>query len=85
LDAIKKAAYRISDRASCEITNDERVVTCTLRLLAPSSEEDAVRIADLFRIEVLDQDLRSSIASETAALRNAVLAYAFSRADIARE
>ncbi len=35
-----------------------------------------------FRNEVLDQDLRRTIARETASLRNAILAHAFSKTGI---
>jgi len=85
IESIKKAAYRFSDRAVCEITRDGDEVVCTLRFLTPETKVQAQTLANDFALEVLDQDLRRSIAAETEALRNAILAYAFSRADIPRE
>lgn len=85
VEVIKKAAYRLSDRAVCDLRTEGSEFVCTLRFLSPQTQAQAARLADDFALEVLDQDLRRSVAAETAALRNAILAYAFSRADITRE
>lgn len=45
----------------------------------PKDEERIEGLVAAFRNEVLDQDLRSIIAKETEAIRNAVLAFAFSK------
>ncbi len=76
ISAIKKAAYVISHLASVDIRLDDGKIKCALRPHTPGPTDSLV--AD-FRIEVLDQDLRETIADETAALRNAILAHAFSR------
>ena len=77
LDTIKKAAYRFIDRFSPDFRVDGEEIVCDLRFPAnasPSAVQDT--IAE-FRQEVLDQDLRRTIAAETAGLRNAILALAF--------
>lgn len=79
LTAIKKAAYRFSDRLSIEIIPGDRAIECVCRFLRPCSEDDAQRSLEAFRIEVLDHDLRLAIAKETETTRNAILAYAFSK------
>lgn len=79
IDSIKKAAYRFSGLASVDISPDADSFVCRINFLQPQSDEDAGRIVNDFKIEVLDQDLREQIAHETAAVRNAVLAYAFSK------
>jgi His-Xaa-Ser system protein HxsD len=79
LDTIKKAAYRFSDVAAIEILPDDDKVECRLHLLSQSADKQVEELVNNFRIEVLDQDLRASIAAETAPMRNAILAYAFSK------
>lgn len=77
LTAVKKAAYRIGDRASSQIEilpdgNIQVVLTAKDRL--PLSGD----LLSDFRDEVLDQDLRETIGAETAQIRNILLAQAFS-------
>ena len=43
------------------------------------TQDEKAALQREFRNEVLDQDLREVIGAETAGVRNAVLAYAFSR------
>jgi len=85
LDAIKKAAYRFSDVAVVDIDPHDTDVVCTLRLHRSPSPEEAQRVVDSFKLEVLDQDLRASIAAETAPIRNAILAFAFSKTGLQGE
>ena len=80
IGAIKKAAYRFTDRCSFDFQPAED--NTTLAILSFSADVTADEKAALqreFRNEVLDQDLREVIGAETAGVRNAVLAYAFSR------
>jgi His-Xaa-Ser system protein HxsD len=78
--AIKKAAYRFSDVLSVDITPHSDEIECVLHFLPDVKEEEQVdRFVAAFKNEVLDQDLRSIIAKETEAIRNAVLAHALSR------
>jgi len=79
LDTIKKAAYRLLDRAVIEISLRDKEVICTIRSREKEDAADLQNVADEFHAEVLDQDLRQLIADETANVRNAVLAFAFSR------
>jgi len=79
LNAIKKAAYRVLDRATVDILPSPSAVECVLHVattIAPTETDAVVRD---FKAEVLDQDLRESIAAETAPVRNATLAFAFSK------
>src|ERR1051325_4614409 len=77
LETIKKAAYRFLDRFSIEPNLADGGVECKLRLASGITEEQADRILAEFNTELLDQDLRSKIAAETAPIRNAILALAF--------
>jgi His-Xaa-Ser system protein HxsD len=75
--AVKKAAYRLGDRCSAKIeTLPGGRLAVTLK---PKSE--TIRPEDLeaaFLQEVLDQDLRETIAQETERVRNLLMAHAFS-------
>jgi His-Xaa-Ser system protein HxsD len=80
IDAIKKAAYRFSDVLSVDIVPRSAEIECVIHFISdPTDEEQAQRIVAAFRNEVLDQDLRSIIAKETEATRNAILAFALSK------
>jgi His-Xaa-Ser system protein HxsD len=80
IETIKKAAYRFSDVLSIDIVLRSDEIECVLHFLAGSKEEEqAPQIVAAFKNEVLDQDLRSIIAKETEATRNAVLAFALSK------
>ena len=79
LPIIKKAAYRYLKSFATEITLEGDTWICMLKFVAPT-DAGAVEAAERnFRAEVLDQDLRASIARETEPGRNAILALAFSR------
>ena len=77
LDAVKRAAYSLSGRATINISIEGKVISCQL---IPIGEQATV-VSD-FKREVLDYELRASIAAETEAIRNAVLAFAISKAGI---
>jgi His-Xaa-Ser system protein HxsD len=79
LEAIKRAAYRFSDRMAVAIEVGERAIECQLHPLAPAASSEHQTLLNEFRIEVLDQDLRIRIAKETESIRNLVLSLAFSR------
>jgi His-Xaa-Ser system protein HxsD len=82
LDTVKRAAYRLTGKASFEIKVVDGSALCTIRFAGPISPQEARRMADNLRTEVLDQDLRASLAQETMVYRNAVLALAFSRSGL---
>lgn len=77
IDAVKRAAYRFTDRVAIDIQPDTDGICCTLRAL--SSKSDLTALEGQFRNEVLDQDLRISVAKETEQVRNLVLSLAFSK------
>ncbi|HZS46077.1 MAG TPA: His-Xaa-Ser system protein HxsD [Blastocatellia bacterium] len=79
LDVIKRAAYRIADIAVVDIDAKPGEIVCTLNFHHPQTDEDAQRLINDFKLEVLDQDLRAAIAKETEPMRNAILGYAFSK------
>jgi His-Xaa-Ser system protein HxsD len=78
--AIKKAAYRFTDRCSFDFQSAEDNTTLAVLSFSPDvTADEKAALQREFRNEVLDQDLREVIGAETAGVRNAVLAYAFSR------
>lgn len=82
LDSVKKAAYRFIDKFSIDIKLTENQIYCVLTFSQNISPEGAAFLFDDFKREVLDQDLRATIASETESVRNLVLAHAFSRTSL---
>lgn len=79
LDVIKKAAYRFISVFATDIRIDSGTYRCVLNFVQPVGQAEAERLMCDLKSEVLDQDLRRSIATETAPIRNAILAYAFSK------
>lgn len=80
--AVLKAAYRVSDRLAVEFLEAEPALRCRVRLRSIASQGAEERLAsaiDAFRREVLDQQLREQVRSETAHVRDLILAKAFSR------
>jgi His-Xaa-Ser system protein HxsD len=81
VDAVQRAAYRFSDRLSCEITVGERSIDVRASILDEDADADVLTAE--FRNEVLDQVLRERIRDETGDVRNLILALAFSRTGLA--
>ena len=79
LDSIKKAAYRYIDKFSVDFSIFEGHIHCKLNFSPKIKPESAELIADDFKREVLDQDLRKTIATETEGVRNLILAHTFSK------
>jgi His-Xaa-Ser system protein HxsD len=77
LDAVQRAAYRFSDRLSCDIAEGPATIDVRVHI-AEGTDEPGEILAD-FRNEVLDQVLRERIRNETGDVRNLVLALAFSK------
>ena len=79
LIAVKKAAYKFLDRFSAQISIEDATINCLLTF-SPSIDQDAgLRLVEDFSKEILDQDLRETLKTETEAVRNLILAYAFSK------
>jgi His-Xaa-Ser system protein HxsD len=81
VDAIQRAAYRLSDGLSVDITVDERQVRCVVHM-ATDDIGDAETTLAAFRNEALDYVLRERIRAETEGVRNLILAAAFSGSDL---
>lgn len=79
LEVLKRAAYRFTDRAAFDFRVEGATIICKLSFAKPLQQREADSLLFDFRNEVLDQDLRRSIAEETAGTRNAILAFAFSQ------
>ncbi len=76
LDAIKKACYRFLGDYDVHITEDKTALIVTLVEKAPERPKrfDARQLVT----EVLDQELREQVLSETQSMRDLILAQAFS-------
>lgn len=78
LEALQKAAYRIADRCVV-VFHDTEEGRVSMELIAVSASESLASLVQQFFRDALDYALRERIAGETAALRNLILASAFSR------
>lgn len=81
LVAIKKAAYKFAGRCHVRVGATEGGVV-TVELMAKGLIDDLRYIAGDFENEVLDQELRETIATETEGVRNLLLAQAFSQTSL---
>lgn len=79
IEAIKIAAYRCSARFAFDVTVNGGSAACRLIFDDGTSPEGIEHAVSEFRKELLDQDLRLSIRTETESVRNLILAHAFSR------
>jgi len=78
MSAVQKAAYRVADRCTSALESDgPSRVEVVLTPLRPGGETQS--IANAFRNELLDQNLRELVAKETAPIRDLILAQAFSQ------
>jgi His-Xaa-Ser system protein HxsD len=84
LEAIKRAAYRCSDRFAFDVSALGNTAACTLIFDDAKSPEFVQLAVSSFRKEVLDQDLRQTIRAETETIRNVILAHAFSRTGLVK-
>ncbi|TAM58077.1 His-Xaa-Ser system protein HxsD [bacterium] len=84
LETVKKAAYKFTDRASFSFVVDRDEIVCHVVLKPGRAASEADEFRRAFDNELLDQDLRRIVSEETGDIRNAVLAYAFSRSGLQR-
>jgi His-Xaa-Ser system protein HxsD len=83
LEAIKKTAYKFADRASVVINgNSDSSVSVVFKFVGQAVKNDPEQVVADFCNELLDQDLREIVKKETGALRNAIIAHAFSRTSL---
>ena len=81
ISAVKKAAYKFGNRCHCLITTrDDGSIEVVLKPKEPL--DNLEYLAGEFCNEVLDQDLREVVAEQTDAVRNVLLAHAFSRTSL---
>lgn len=83
LDAIKKALYRVAAHSVGLITQTKGRVRVSFAFSEGTSAQTARAALRQFCVCLGDEDLRESIARQTAARRDILLAHAFSRADLA--
>src|SRR5204862_2896982 len=80
LEAIKKAAYRLAERASVIINpGADTEVLVVFNFTSHQAKNCAESVLAEFCNELLDQDLREIIKRETTPVRNLIMAHAFSR------
>jgi His-Xaa-Ser system protein HxsD len=83
LSVLKKAAYKFTDKASILLEEAEAGhVAVRFSFVEDKSSVHRQKIVHDFCNEVLDQDLRESIAEETEPTRNLILAQAFSKTSL---
>lgn len=82
VEAIQKAAYRYINLFSAGLTLEDGIVKCVLQPSQEFSPEGLEHHLDEFKKELLDQQLRIKIKTETEAVRNLILGVAFSRAGL---
>lgn len=78
--AIKKATYKFGDRCHLHIENQEGRTKVILRAKRPL--ENIEYLAGEFCNEVLDQELREVVATETSGIRDLLIAQAFSKTSL---
>jgi len=79
LNAVKHAAYRQLGAFTTDIAVESELIRCVLTFNAPVTHEEGQRLAGEMKKEVLDQDLRERLKTETEGVRNVILAHAFSK------
>lgn len=79
LEAVKKAAYRYLYAFAADISVVDDQIHCGLTGTSSMTEEDGLQLVNELKKEVLDQDLRERLQAETEAVRNVILAHAFSK------
>lgn len=80
LETVQKAAYRFIDRLTILISRDGDKLICQIDPVRPTASLEPL-LQD-FKRELLDQQLRQHIKTETESVRNLILAYAFSRSGL---
>lgn len=80
-DAIKRTLLKMSRDVSGEIEIASQTMICTL-FRKESAADSIDELAHAFRIELVDEDLRERVSAKTEAIRNVILAHAFSRTNL---
>jgi His-Xaa-Ser system protein HxsD len=80
IDALQRAAYRLSDRMSCDFHAEATHYVCVIH--PASAADDPASLAAEFRNEALDYVLRERIREETREIRHVILALAFTDTEL---
>ena len=76
IGALREAAYRLIGEASCTIDTIDGRHVCRL-IPKERATSDATDVRARFLDLVTDQNLREKVSTETAAIRNVIVALAF--------
>jgi His-Xaa-Ser system protein HxsD len=79
VDAVKTACYRFTDKFAPVIEVHNGMIVCSLQCDSKLSDAAIEAEIENLKREVLDQDLRQQLKTETEPLRNLILAHAFSK------
>ena len=79
VDAVKAACYRFMDRFSSAIEIRDGAICCLLQFDSKFAEALVASEIENLKKEVLDQELRLKVKTETEPIRNLILAHAFSK------
>lgn len=82
LDAIKKAAYKFAKDCSIVITSSKTAYIAHITFFGSLEPDKKTRLTGAFCNEVIDQELRETIAAKTEDIRNLILAQAFSKTSL---
>jgi len=82
LAAVKKAAYKYTGSFSISIEVDNSSATVVRLVPKSNTSRQWPSLIEEFPNEVLDQDLRETIAGETSGVRDLILAQAFSEVSV---
>jgi His-Xaa-Ser system protein HxsD len=83
LVALKKVGYRFASRCSLTLgENDDGRVRARWTFSPGTSTSQVQQVLQDFFQDLLDQDLRETIARETQQARSVILAHAFSRTSL---
>ena len=86
LEAIKKTAYKFASRTSVVIApKSDSSVVVTFGFIGKDARDKLEQVISDFCNELLDQDLREIVKEETSALRNLIMAHAFSKTTLAEK
>jgi len=81
VEAVEKAAYRFIDRFATMISHEGQNILLDLSFDSNHSSMSEIILAD-FKKELLDQNLRLKIKTETEPIRNLILSYTFSKSGL---
>ena len=81
VEAVEKAAYRFINRFAAVISQEGQDILVNLTFDKNHTSMSEAILAD-FKKELLDQNLRIKIKTETESTRNLILSYTFSKSGI---